>query len=372
MAVPLLDLAAQHEAIAAEVEAKVLSVLRSGRYILGPCVAEFERLAALECNTPHALGVSSGTDALLVALQALGVGPGHEVIVPAFSFFATAGSVYRVGARPVFADIDPATFNLDPSSLARHIGPRTRAVIPVHLFGQCADMVAINEIAAAHGLYVIEDAAQAFGAEHLSRRAGSLGHVGCFSFFPSKNLGGAGDGGLVTTQDASLHARMTMLRVHGASRRYHHELVGGNFRLDEIQAAILSVKLKYLPAWTEARRRNAAYYRERLQDLALEGLLVLPIEAEGRRHIFNQFTIRVPSRRDEVVSRLRAAQVGTEIYYPVPLHLQPCFAHLGGKVQDCPEAERASQEVLSLPVHPYLTQSQLDEVCDALRAALRP
>jgi len=369
MAVPLLDLAAQYLEVGPGIEAAVLEVLRSGRYVLGPRVAAFERAAAEVCGTPHALGVSSGTDALLLALHALGIGPGDEVVVPTFSFFATAGSVHRVGAQPVFADIDPVTFNLDPASLEARVTTRTRAVIPVHLFGRCADMDDILDVAARHGLRVIEDAAQAIGSEHRGRRAGSMGDVGCFSFFPSKNLGGAGDGGLVSSRDADLHDRMHMLRGHGSRPKYHHVLVGGNFRLDEVQAAVLAVKLPHVDAWSDARARNAAAYRERLADLAADGRVVLPGDAPDGRHVWNQFTIRVPGARDRVASRLHAAGIGTEIYYPGPLHMQPCFADLGGREGDCPQAERACREVLSIPVFPELTGSQIDEVCDALRGA---
>jgi dTDP-4-amino-4,6-dideoxygalactose transaminase len=366
--VPLLDLQVQHAAIATEVEAAVLDVLRSGHYILGPRVAAFEARCGALCGTPHALGVSSGTDALLIALMGLGIGPGDEVVTTPFSFFATAGCVHRVGARPVFADIDPATFNLDPSALEAAVTPRTRAVIPVHLFGQCADMDAILDVARRHGLAVIEDAAQALGAACGDRPAGSMGTAGAFSFFPSKNLGGAGDGGLVTTRDAALHERLVRLRNHGSQPKYHHALVGGNFRLDALQAAVLDVKLPHLAAWTDARRRNAARYRELLAPLAADGRLVLPCEAPGRRHVWNQFTLRVPGARDALRAHLAARGIGTEVYYPIPLHLQECFAALGHRPGDFPASEAACREALSLPVFPELTPAQQDEVVAAVLA----
>ena len=371
MAVPLLDLGAQYEAIRDEVEAAVLEVLRSQHFILGPVVAALESECSAYCGAPHALGVSSGTDALLVALMALGVGQGDEVVTTPFSFFATAGCAHRVGARPVFADIDPATFNLDPAALAAAVTPRTKAVIPVHLFGQCADMDPILAVAARHGIAVVEDAAQAIGAEYRGRRAGSMGTAGCFSFFPSKNLGGAGDGGLVTTADPGLHDRMTRMRNHGSQPKYHHALVGGNFRLDAIQAAVLRVKLPHLDAWTAGRQRNVATYRGLLADLAADGRLTLPPEAPGRRHIWNQFTIRVPGQRAALVGHLKARGIGNEVYYPVPLHLQECFRHLGHREGDFPESERACREVVSLPVYPELTPAQIDEVASAVRDFLR-
>jgi dTDP-4-amino-4,6-dideoxygalactose transaminase len=368
MPVPLLDLKAQYDTIAAEVEAAVLEVLRSQHFILGPRVEAFERECAAYCAVPHALGVSSGTDALLLALMALGIGPGDEVITSPFSFFATAGCVARAGGRPVFADIDPVTFNVDPAAVEARVTDRTKAILPVHLFGQCADMDPILDLARRRGLHVVEDAAQAIGAEHGGRRAGSMGDVGCFSFFPSKNLGGAGDGGLVTCRDPDLHDRMRRLRNHGAQPKYLHRDVGGNFRLDAIQAAVLSVKLPLLDAWTAGRRRNADAYRERLRDLEDAGRLVMPREAPGGRHIYNQFTLRVPGRRDALASHLSRLGIGTEVYYPLPLHLQECFASLGYGRGDLPEAERASAEALSIPIFPELTGAQLDEVAAGIRS----
>lgn len=366
MAVPLLDLKAQYRAIQAEVEAAVLDVLREQTFILGPQVAAFEAACAEYCNVPHAVGVSSGSDALLAALAALGIGPGDDVVTTPFSFFATVGAIVRLGARPVFADIDLATFNVCAAALEDALTPATRAVLPVHVFGRCADMAPITDIATRRDIPVVEDAAQAIGAEHRGRRAGSMGDVGCFSFFPSKNLGGAGDGGLVTCRDPALHDRLLLLRNHGARPKYHHERVGGNFRLDAIQAAVLHVKLAHLDRWTEARRRHAATYRERLSTLAGDGRLVLPADDRDGRHVYNQFTLRVPGRRDALRVHLAAQGIGTETYYPEPLHLQPCFAHLGLGTGTFPNAERACAEVLSIPVHSELTAVQIDEVVEAI------
>ncbi len=368
MAVPLLDLRLQYEGLRDELEAAVLDVLRSQHFILGPRVEAFERACAGYCGVPHALGVSSGTDALLLALMALGIGPGDEVITSSFSFFATAGCVHRVGARPVFVDIEPGSFNLDPAAIEARITPRTKAILPVHLFGQVAELDPILDLARRRGLFVIEDAAQAIGAELGGRRAGSLGDVGCFSFFPSKNLGGAGDGGLVTTRDPALHERMRRLRNHGAQPKYFHQFVGGNFRLDAIQAAVLAVKLPHLDAWTAARQRNAATYRGLLADLAATGRIGLPVEGPWRRHIWNQFTIRFPGTRDAVAKHLAGLGIGTEVYYPRPLHLQECFAYLGLAAGAQPESERAAAEVLSVPIFPELTEAQLAEVAAGIRS----
>jgi dTDP-4-amino-4,6-dideoxygalactose transaminase len=371
MAVPLLDLAAHYAPLRAEVEAAIKAVLDSQHFILGPEVERFEASCAAYCGTPHALGVSSGTDALLLALMAAGVGPGDEVITTPFTFFATAGCIHRVGARPVFADVEPGSFNLDPAAVEALVTPRTCALMPVHLFGQCAEMDPLLDLARERGLVVIEDAAQAIGAEHRGRRAGSMGDVGCFSFFPSKNLGGIGDGGLVTCRDAALHERMKKLRNHGSSPKYFHPLVGGNFRLDAIQAVVLAVKLPRLDGWTAARQRNAALYRERLAGQEAAGRLVLPVEAPARRHIWNQFTLRIPGgRRDAVRSALNARGIGTEVYYPLPLHLQECFAHLGYRPGSLPQAEAAAAQVLSIPIFPELTLAQIDEVAGALVDAL--
>lgn len=353
MKVPLLDLRAQHQAIRGEVMAAVERVFESQQFVLGAEVEEFERAAAAYCGSRHAIGCASGSDALLLALMALGIGAGDEVITAAFTFFATGSSITRLGARPVFVDISPADFNLDPGRLERAITPRTRAIIPVHLFGQCAEMDAILEVARRHRLPVVEDAAQAIGAEYHGRRAGTMGEVGCFSFFPSKNLGGAGDGGLLTTEDDELAGRLRVLRVHGGQPKYYHRVVGINSRLDALQAAVLGVKLRHLGAWTEGRRRNAARYDALFAAAAIDGV-VTPVARPGLGHIYNQYTIRC-ARRDELLGRLTQAGVGAEIYYPVPLHLQECFAYLGYRLGDLPVSERAAGESLSLPIYPELT-----------------
>lgn len=371
MKVPLLDLQAQYATVGEKVEAAVIHVLRSGRYILGPRVAGLEDACARYCEATYAVGVSSGTDALLMALMALDVGPGDEVVTTTFSFFATAGAVHRVGARPVFVDIDPGTFNMDPTLVEAAVTARTRAIIVVHLFGQCADMGPLLEIADRLGIPVIEDAAQSIGARINGRMAGSIGAIGCFSFFPSKNLGGAGDGGLVTTSDAGIAERLRTLRDHGARPRYFHQVVGGNFRLDEIQAAILLVKLEFLDSWISARQAHAADYMKLLKPAAGEGLIGLPDQAPGTRHVWNQFTIRIPGDRDSVASALDAAGIGHAVYYPRCLHLQDCFSHLGGHPGDCPVAERATSEVLSIPVYPELSAEQISSVADALLSRVR-
>ncbi len=367
-AVPLLNLTRQFSAMREELLAEVAKVFETQRFILGENVAAFETEIARYLGTPHAIGVSSGTDALLVALMALGLGPGDEVIVPAFSFFATAGVVARLGATPVFADIEPESFNLAPESFASKVTSRTRAVIPVHLYGRCAAMEEILEIAARRGIAVVEDACQAIGAKRGGAFAGTLGKIGAYSFFPTKNLGAAGDAGLVTTADAALAGRLRDLRVHGMNPKYFHSEIGGNFRLDELQAAVLRVKLRRLETWNEARRAVAARYRELLAPLVASGKVGLPAEAAGHRHVYHQFVVRVRAR-DEVRRRMAEAGIGTEVYYPVPLHLQKCFAPLGGRPGDCPEAERAAQEVLALPVWPELLPEEIEAVAAALAAA---
>lgn len=361
MSVPLLDLKAQYATIETEIRAALDRVLASQVFIMGPEVEACEREVAAYCGARHGIGVSSGTDALLVGLMALEVGPGDEVIVPTYSFFATAGAVARLGAKPVFIDIDPATFNIDPEACARAVTPRTKAIIPVHLFGQCADMDAILEIGRRHAIPVIEDAAQAIGAGHGGRRAGSLGTLGCFSFFPSKNLGAFGDGGMVTTNDDSLAERLRVLRVHGAKPKYHHHLVGGNFRLDALQAAVVRVKLGHLESWSAARQANA-----RLYDELLDGIpgLVRPART-GHRHIFNQYVIRTP-RRDALMAHLKDQGIGCEVYYPVPLHRQECFRPMDGVVAPLPEAERAAVESLALPIYPELSPDQIRQVAGAI------
>jgi len=359
--IPLLDLKAQYASIRDEIKAALDRVVESQRFILGPEVEALEREVAEYSQCRFGIGVSSGTDALLVSLMAIGLKPGDEVITTPYTFFATAGAVARLGGIPIFVDIEPRTFNIDPNQIESKISPRTRAVIPVHLFGQMADMDPIMDIAKRRGLTVIEDAAQAIGAEHKGRRAGSIGHLGCFSFFPSKNLGGFGDGGMVTANEPALAERVKMLRTHGYSSKYHNEVVGGNFRLDAIQAAVLRVKLKYLDRWREGRRRNAALYRELLPT----GVL-LPVESGNRRHIYNQFVIR-HKKRDELMSHLKDKGVGCEVYYPVPLHLQECFKALGGKPGDFPHSEMAAMETLALPVYPELTEDMLSYVAATVK-----
>jgi dTDP-4-amino-4,6-dideoxygalactose transaminase len=317
----------------------------------------------------HAVGMSSGTDALLAALMALGIGPGDEVVTSTYSFFATAGSIARVGARAVLVDIDPVSFNLDPAAVASAMTPRTKAIMPVHLYGQCADMDAIGEIAAKAGVPVIEDAAQAIGSRIGDRQAGTFGVSACFSFFPSKNLGAFGDAGLVTSRDAAMARALRLVRNHGAEQQYFHRIVGGNFRIDALQAAVLRVKAPYLPGWTEGRRRNAARYRELFAEAKLTDRVGLPSELSGHYHIYNQFIVRVPDR-DRVKESLAARRIGTAIYYPVPFHLQECFAHLGYRRGEFPRAEDAARETLALPIYPELTEAQQAAVVSALADAL--
>ena len=360
MKVPLLDLVAQYRATRADVDRAVAEVFASQYFILGPKVEACEKALAAYSGCPHAVGVSSGTDALLIAMMAEGIGAGDEVITSPYSFFATAGSIARLGARPVFVDIDPETYNLDPTRLEAVVTPRTRAIIPVHLYGQCADMDPILDLARRRNLVVIEDACQAIGAEYKGRRAGSMGDYGCFSFFPSKNLGGAGDGGLVTATDPARATRVRQLRNHGMEPKYYHKIIGGNFRLDALQAAVVAAKLPHLDAWTAARQSNAARYDRLFADAGLGGRIGLP-RAVQSRHVFNQYVIRTP-RRDELRAWLASQEIGSEIYYPVPLHLQECFAGLGGKPGDLPESERAARETLALPVFPELTAEQAEFV----------
>ncbi|MEI8305744.1 MAG: DegT/DnrJ/EryC1/StrS family aminotransferase [Chloroflexales bacterium] len=361
--VPLLDLKAQYATIRSEIQAAMDRVVESQHFILGPEVEALEREVAAYTQCAHGVGVSSGTDALLVALMAIDLRPGDEVITTAYSFFATAGAVARLGARPVFVDIEPQTYNIDPAQIAAAITPRTRAIIPVHLYGQMADMDQIMAVAVRHGLVVIEDAAQAIGAEQRGRRAGSIGHMGCFSFFPSKNLGGFGDGGMVTTNDPNLADRLALLRGHGARPKYHHQFVGGNFRLDALQAAVLRVKLRHLDGWIVGRQRNAALYRRLLA--AAGDPVVAPAEWPDGRHIYNQFVVRT-RQRDPLMAHLRAHAIGHEVYYPVPLHLQECFADLGYRTGDLPESEAAARETLALPIYPELRADQIEQVVGAL------
>ena len=359
MPVPLLDLKRQYTPIREQIREAVDRVCDSQYFILGPEVDAFEKETAAALGVTHAVGVSSGTDALLAALMALGVGRGDEVVVPTFTFFATAGVVERLGARPVFVDISARDYCMDPDALAAAIGSRTRAVIPVHLFGQAADMAAITE--AAGSVPIIEDCAQSWGADFEGRLTGSLGLLGAFSFFPSKNLGGFGDGGLVTTDSDELLHLLRELRVHGQSGPYEHPRVGGNFRLHALQAAVLRVKLPHTVPWIEGRRRNAERYRILFAEAGLDGVVELPEAVAGRGHTFNQFVVRAP-RRDELKARLAERGIGCSVYYPLPLHLQPCFAHLGHRQGNFPVAEQASREVLALPVFPELTEAELAEV----------
>lgn len=368
MKVPLLDLKAQYEAIKDEVLTATRKLYETQRFILGPEVEKLEKRFAEYCRTKHGVGVSSGTDALLISLMAAGIGPGDEVITSPYTFFATAGSIVRVGATPVFVDIKEDTYNIDPQTITDKITKQTKAIIPVHLYGQCCDMSPILELAHARNIAVIEDAAQAIGAEYKDgRRAGSMGDLACFSFFPSKNLGAFGDGGMVTTSSDTLYEKLNMLRVHGSHPKYYHSIVGGNFRLDELQAAILLVKLPYLDRWTEARQTNAMRYRELFRDEGLDGLVKLPAEKEGR-HVYNQFVIAVQSRRDELRKSLAEADIGTEVYYPVPLHLQQCFEYLGGKENNFPKAEAAAKKTLALPIYPELTDEQQAYVVQKIKA----
>jgi dTDP-4-amino-4,6-dideoxygalactose transaminase len=368
MKVPLLDLRAQYESLREETRAAVDRVLESQGFVLGADVRALEEEIAAYTGARHAIGCASGSDALLLALMALDVKAGDEVVTTPYSFFATAGSIARLGARPVFVDIEPRTYNIDVNRIEAAITERTRALLPVHLYGQCAEMDALASVAARHNLPMIEDAAQAIGAEDASRGAGSLGQIGCFSFYPTKNLGGAGDGGMLSTNDDRVAARLRSLRVHGEASKYHHREIGFNSRLDTLQAAVLRVKLPRLDAWSDARARHAARYRELFTDAGLLEEIGLPFEREGARHIYNQYVVRVGAgRRDALIKHLKSAGVGTEVYYPVPLHLQECFRYLGYQEGDFPEAERAARETLALPVYPELTQEQQRYVVESLR-----
>lgn len=366
MKVPLLDLSEQNRTLRPEIEAAIGRVLDTNAFILGPEVEKLEGELAEYCNVGHAIGCASGSDALLLALMALDVGPGDEVITTPYSFFASVSCITRLGARPVFADIDPDTFNIDPTDLEMRITENTKAIQPVHLFGQCADMAAIRKIAETRGIPVVEDAAQAIGAEEADQRAGSMSEIGCFSFYPSKNLGGMGDGGFMTTNDDRLDARLRALRVHGSEAKYYHKWVGLNSRLDGFQAAVLRVKLPHLDDWSERRRANAARYRTYFADAGLADEVLLPLERENVRHIYNQFVIRVPGRRDELRSHVTADGVGTDIYYPVPLHLQECFAFLGYSEGDFPKAETAAAETLALPIYPELDEQSQRYIVDSI------
>ena len=358
---PLLDLTAQYAPLRSEILAALTRVCDSQRFILGPEVDALEREFAAMLEVADTVSMSSGTDALLAVLMALGIGPGDEVITPTFSFFATAGCVSRVGATPVFVDIDPVTFNVQPEAIARALTPRTRAILPVHLYGLCADMGAIEAIAAGANVPIIEDAAQAIGARIGAHQAGSLGLAGCFSFFPSKNLGAFGDAGLVTTNDPALARELRLVRNHGAEPKYYHSRIGGNFRLDALQAAVLRVKAPHLAAWTQARRANAERYRQLFAEAKLNAIVKLPVEPAGCTHIYNQFVIRV-ARRDALREHLSRHRIGTEIYYPVPFHRQDCFANVVPEDAQFPVADDIAASCLALPIFGELTDQQLHHV----------
>lgn len=374
--VPLLDVGRGNGPLLAEIQAALARVCESGRFVLGPDVQELERSIEAYTGAKHAIACASGSDALLLALMAYDLGPGDEVICPSFTFFATASAVYRLGARPVFVDIDPATFNLDPQAVRAAITPSTKAILPVHLFGQCAAMDELLAIAAEHHLPLIEDAAQAIGAQHRGRHAGAMGDIGCFSFYPTKNLGGFGDGGLLTTGDEALATKLRRLASHGMNPRYYHALVGINSRLDTMQAAVLNIKLPHLDRWAEARRANAARYDALLTSAGLHDVLGLPATDPTCTHVWNQYTVRVPGgQRDAVRAELAKVGIGAEIYYPLPLHRQECFASLGYAAGALPKTERAAAEVLSLPIFPELAADeqayvveQLGIICDKLFA----
>jgi dTDP-4-amino-4,6-dideoxygalactose transaminase len=363
IAVPLLDLKAQYAPLREELRAAMDEVIEAQYFILGPQVEALEKAIAAYSQCAYGIGVSSGTDAILAALMAMNIKAGDEIITTPYTFFATAGCPARLGAKTVFVDIEPDTYNLDAAQIEAKITPRTKAIMPVHLFGQMADMDAIMDIATRHKLYVIEDAAQAIGAEDKGRRAGSIGHLGCFSFFPSKNLGCFGDGGMVTGNDPELSDRVKLMRGHGARPKYYHKEVGGNFRLDALQAAILRVKLKYLDDWSAGRQSNAAEYRKLFTEsgLVASGKIGLPTEVPNARHIYNQFVLRC-ERRDDLLKYMKGNNIGTEVYYPVPLHLQDCFTDLGYQQGDFPHSERAALETLAIPIYPELTAALRESV----------
>jgi len=369
--VPLLDLAAQHKALRAEFLTAIEQVLDSQRFVLGPEVDALEREVAQLSSARYGIGCASGSDALLLALMALDIKPGDEVVTTPFSFFATAGAIVRLGARPVFADIDPQTYTLDAILAGAAITERSRAIIPVHLYGQCADMDALLTISRAKGLPLIEDAAQAIGAKIGDRTAGSMGLIGCLSFYPSKNLGGAGDGGMLLTSDENLRDRLRRLRVHGGATEYHHDEVGINSRLDALQAALLRVKLRSLERWSEQRRKNAARYAGFFREVHLDFELIPPFTPPAIVHVYHQYVVRVPGMRNELMTHLREGGIESRVYYPVPLHLQPCFNYLGYRAGEFPEAERAASETLALPCYPELTEEQQDYVMEGL-ASFRP
>jgi dTDP-4-amino-4,6-dideoxygalactose transaminase len=376
MKVPLLDLKAQYQTIKERVLEVTEAIYDSQYFILGPEVESLEKKIAGYCRCSHAVGVSSGTDALVLSLMAAGIGPGDRVISTPYTFFATTGAISRVGAIPIFVDIDPETYNIDPHKLQRTVDElnadqlsTVKAIVPVHLYGQCADMDPVLALASRHGWVVIEDAAQAIGSEYQGRRAGSMGDYGCFSFFPSKNLGAFGDGGVVTASDPQVHERLKIMRVHGSQPKYHHQVVGGNFRLDALQAAIVAVKLEYLDGWTAARQNNAVRYRDLFISAGLTDRVQLPVEKENR-HIYNQFVIRVDANRDDLRAYLGDKGIGTEVYYPVPMHVQACFAGLGYQAGDFPVAEQAAAQTLALPIYPELSDAQQGYVVETIGAFL--
>lgn len=366
MKVPLLDLQAQYVSLQGEIRAAIARVFESQQFVLGPEVAQLEQEIARYCGTSEAIGCASGSDALLLALMALDLKPGDEVITTPFSFFATASSITRLGARPVFVDIDPRTYNIDISQISPAISPKTRAIMPVHLYGQCAEMDPILLLAHERGVPVVEDAAQAIGADDKGRRAGSMGLVGCFSFYPTKNLGGAGDGGILTTNDSDFASRLKRIRVHGGFTEYEHVEVGVNSRLDALQAAVLRVKLPYLDEWSNTRAQKAAIYSELLEQSNLGFELQTPF-VRPNRHIFHQYVVRVPQHRDALIEHLKTNGVGTKIYYPIPLHLQQCFNFLGYKRGDFPKAEAAALETLALPIFPEITDAQQEYVVNTIQ-----
>lgn len=366
MNVPLLDLQSQYASLRDQLRQAVERVMDSQRFVLGDEVRKLEAAIAEYSHAKHAIGCASGSDALLLALMALDVGAGDEVITTPFTFFATAAAVTRLGARPVFIDIDPATYNLDAAQVSNVITPRTKALLPVHLYGQCADMEPLLALGDRHGVPIIEDAAQAIGATDRGRQAGSLGAIGCFSFYPTKNLGGAGDGGMLTTNDDSLAQRLRRLRTHGGANEYEHSEVGVNSRLDELQAAVLNVKMPHLDQWSDERARKAAVYTELLNNARPGFDVVPPSVRNDARHIFHQYVIRVPQHRDALMEHLKTHGVGTKVYYPIPLHRQDCFAYLGYKEGEFPESERAARETLALPVYPELTEAQQAYVVETI------
>lgn len=371
--VPLLDVNRGNAPLRDEFIEALTRVVDSGRFLFGPDVQQLERSVAQRCQVEHAIACASGSDALLLALMALDIGDYDEVIVPSFTFFATASAVTRVGATPVFVDIEPATFNLDPACVKAAITSRTKAIIPVHLFGQCADMTSIMAIGEEHNIPVIEDAAQAIDAKHAGQPAGSIGLIGCLSFYPTKNLGGMGDGGMLTTNDAYIAERLRLFAAHGMNPRYHHKVIGINSRLDTLQAAVLNVKLAHLREWSAQRTENALRYHEGLTASDLHHTLGLPIALPGNEHVWNQYTVRVPNgQRNAVKQRLADAGVGSEVYYPIPLHQQECFRYLGYRTGSLPETERAAAEVLSLPIFPELTADEQHTVIDRLQEASQP